>query len=338
VPDSVTLNDKERRQREVALNIYRGVKLAADQLEKEGMKADLFVYNVGDDKSFAASLMKKTDFKNSDVVIGPIFRDPLFEVANWAAKEDVHVVCPIAQSNKLLLTSSHISKTSPSPAAQWESLAEHIALNYKNANVLLINSGILEDTLNMQVFYDTYFKLAGDSARQVKAVSRSVASLSTMLSTKMQNVIICPSNDKAVIGSLFKSINQANTVVFGPEEWEVNDAISADFRNKYHVHFMKAAWIDYSNPEVQSWIEDFRKKYRSEPADYAFVAYDIMLFYGRGLMQFGKMFPDHFAEINQTGMVGTKFKFFRTGAESGFENKYINILSTDDFEIHKENP
>ncbi len=336
LPDSVALSEKERRQRDVAINMYRGAKLAADQLEKEGLNAELNVYNIGEEKKYATALIKKPEFKNTDLLIGPTFRDPMNEFAAWAAQEDVHMVCPIPASSKLLLSSSHISKTVPGAVTQWDVLGKEIARKYPGANVMVINSGVLEEVRGTQVFYDAYLKAAGDSARLVKAVNRNVSSITSVLSSKKQNIVVCPSSDRAVVGALFRALNQPNTIVYGPEEWENMDLISAEARNAFQVHFMRPNWIDYSNPVVQEWIESYRKKYRSEPTEYAFVGYDILLYYGRGLNQFGKLFPDHFGEIKQEGLLTSKFKFLRTGAESGFENEGLFILGTRDFELYSD--
>jgi LysM repeat protein len=337
LPDSVVLSEKERRQRDVALNMYRGAKLAVELLEKEGLNADLNVYNVGDDKKYAAALIKKTEFKNTDLLIGPTFRDPMNELAAWAGQEDVHMVCPIPAGSKILLSSSHISKTVPGAATQWDVLGDFVAKKYPGANVIVINSTVLEEVRGTQVFYDAYLKSAGDSAVQFKAVNKSVSTITSLLSNKKQNIIVCPSVDRAVVGSLFRALNQPNTIVFGPEEWENMDLISAEMRNTYQVHFMRSNWIDYSKPEVQDWVETFRKKYRSEPTEYAFAGYDILLYYGRGLRQFGKLFPDHFGEISQMGLLTSRFQLMRTGAESGFENKGMFILGTRDFELFSDN-
>jgi hypothetical protein len=62
-----------------------------------------------------------------------------------------------------------------------------------------------------------------------------------------------------------------------------------------------------------------------------------MLFYGQGLMKFGRDFPNHFSEIQAKGMVATGFDFIKTGDESGFENRFSIVLKTEDFAIIPEN-
>jgi LysM repeat protein/ABC-type branched-subunit amino acid transport system substrate-binding protein len=334
-PDSVVLTEKEKRQREVAVNMLRGVRMACSRLEKEGMQADVFVENIGDEKSQVANLVKKEAFKGMDMVIGPTFRDPMFEMANWASKNDVHLVCPVPQSNKILLTSSNVSKIAASDAAIWEHMGEIVGKKYKNEQVILVNSGVLEDARQVQVFYDAFMKAAGDSCNLYKVSSKSATGIATFLSSSKRNIIVAPLSDKAIVASLFKAVSKQGTVFFGPEEWETMEAITPEFRERFEVQFVKSTWIDYANPRVQEWVEDFRKTYKSEPTEYAFIGYDMMLYYGRGLKLFGKLFPEHFAEIDQAGLLANGFDFFKTGAESGYENRHVFILTNEDYQVVK---
>lgn len=309
--------------------------MACQQLEKEGVHADVFVENIGDEKAHVTNLVKKESFKEMDVVIGPTFRDPLFEMANWTAKNDVHLVCPVPQSNKILLTSSNVSKIAASDAAMWEHLGEITGKLYKNDHVILVNSGVLDDARQVQVFYDAFMKAAGDSCVLYKVSGKSATGVSTLLSSSKRNIIIAPLSDKAIVASLFKAVAKSGTVFFGPEEWETMEAITPEYRERFEVRFVKPTWIDYGNPAVQQWVEDFRKTYKSEPTEYAFIGYDVMLFYGRGLKRFGKLFPEHFDEIDQTGLLANAFDFFKTGLESGFENRHIYILTNEDYQVVK---
>ncbi|MFN2422647.1 MAG: LysM peptidoglycan-binding domain-containing protein, partial [Cryomorphaceae bacterium] len=57
---------------EIALEFYRGVLLAADSLEKAGLRARIKVYEVGEDLVSARDVIKKIDADKADLVIGPM--------------------------------------------------------------------------------------------------------------------------------------------------------------------------------------------------------------------------------------------------------------------------
>lgn len=335
--DTVGLSDKEKKLREVAINLYRGTMMAADSLKAKGFNADIYVYDVGDSKYAAQSVLQKPEMKGVDLIIGPAFRDPLNEVSAWASKNGAHVVCPVPQSNKVLLSSANMSKAYPSEATQWEAVAIHIASKYPTSKVIVVNTTDVDDLKNLNVFQESYYRAHGDSAVEFKAASHTLNGIASLLSSG-QNVVVIPSTDKFLVTTMFGQLKGNNIVLFGPDSWENYEVIGGEDRLRTHLHFAKASYVDLYSPSARAWHEAYKKKYKSEPLDYAYLGYDLLLYYGRGLQMFGKTFPNHFAEIPTTGLEGWGFEFYKTGNESGFENKHVFILGTEETGMKIQNP
>jgi hypothetical protein len=122
-------------------------------------------------------------------------------------------------------------------------------------------------------------------------------------------------------------------VVYGTEEWEEINLIEPAMRNKYQVRYPKAIFIDYNDPAVQNFVENYRKRFRTEPDEYSFLGYSAMLYYGKGLQLFGRQFPNHFGEWKCEQCISAGFDFARTGEDAGFENRYFAVVGTQDFEL-----
>jgi hypothetical protein len=114
------------------------------------------------------------------------------------------------------------------------------------------------------------------------------------------------------------------------------DAISTDMRNKFHVTFPKEKFADPNNDAVRRWQENYRKKFKSEPIDFSYTGYDVALYFGSALMQYGPTFPEHWREIKANTIAGS-YDFFRTAAGSGFENAAVNIIRTDNYQLTRVN-
>ncbi|MFZ4786002.1 MAG: amino acid ABC transporter substrate-binding protein [Flavobacteriales bacterium] len=335
LPDSLMNHkdhDKDRMYRDAAVNLYRGMQMASDSLKKMGFNAEFFVEDVFDGKS-AIRVAEKASIKSSDLIIGPLTKEGIDEMKKLSATSGAHIVVPIPFSNKVLLSSQNISKACASDASQWEFMGTYVAQKHKNDNVILINSIDIEDSRQVQVFSESYFAASGDSVRIVKSVNGSIGALSGLLVKGKNNIIIMPTNEKKLINALFDLMKNYDGVVYGYDEWESMEGISADNRNKYHVSFPKAIVLDYTMQSDQNWIEVYRKKFKSEPTDFSVLGYDIMMYYGQALMMYGRDFPNHFAEFNAKGLVATGFNFIKTGDESGFENRFTSVMRTEDYSI-----
>jgi len=341
LPFYVTYNDtmeaRENKMRDVALQMYRGSMMASDSLSKFGLNATLHVYDVIDSKSMITDVLAKKEMKEMDIVIGPLFRETLNDVGVWGAANGAHVVVPVQQPSKVLLSSPNMSKTVPGTATQWMTIAKHIYEKNKGANIVVIDSKNIDDRRSVDAFREEWQKISGDSLTKIVVVADAGSfNVKDKFVSGKKNIVVAPTNDKKLIATLFKGLGEGDIEVYGNENWDDLETISVSNRNKYKVHYPQTTFIDYSNPAVQKWIEAYRKKYNSEPGKYSFVGYDVMMQYGCGLLQFGRTFPNHLNDIDAR-LYASGFDFFKTSNESGFENQYVIIVGTNNFELIREN-
>lgn len=317
--------------------MYRGILAAADSLEADGCRARIRVIDVLDNKSTIHSILKKKEMNGVDLVIGPLFKDVAPEVAAWCAANGAHLVVPVQQPNRVLLNAPAMSKAVAGSVTQWMSIARYAQKNFGKENVVLVDSKILDDRKLVESFKEEWVKLTRDSLRKVVVCDDlNNLKLAQMLPAG-KCVVAVPSNDKKVIAAVFKALGTRTDVdVVGLESWDDMDAISTDMRNKFHVTFPKEKFADPSNDAVRRWQENYRKKFKSEPIDFSYTGYDVALYFGNALMQFGPTFPEHWREIKANTIAGS-YDFFRTAAGSGFENAAVNIIRTDNYQLTRVN-
>jgi LysM repeat protein/ABC-type branched-subunit amino acid transport system substrate-binding protein len=330
-----TMEAREKKLREVAIQLYRGAMLAADSLEKMGLNAEVHVYDVIDEKGYISKLLENPEMKKMDLIIGPTSRDRISELNKWASVNGVHVVCPVQQPNNVLLTSPNMSKTVSSSVTMWSSMANFVYNKHKDDNIIIVDSKNIDDRKLVNSFKEEWKRLSGDTIKNIVVVNdASNFNVRDKYSATKNNIIIVPTSDKKVIGTLFKVLGEGNITVYGNESWDDMESISTGNRNKYHVHFPQTSYIHYSDTKVQKWIESYRRKFRSEPGTYSISGYDMLMFYGMGLKEYGRAFPNHFADI-KVNTYGSDFDFFKTSDEGGFENKFVLVIGTENYELKR---
>jgi LysM repeat protein/ABC-type branched-subunit amino acid transport system substrate-binding protein len=332
-----SLLSRDIRLREAAVHMYRGILAAADSLEVHGCRARIRVIDVLDNKSTIHSILKKKEMNGVDLVIGPLFKDVAPEVAAWCAANGAHMVVPVQQPNRLLLNAPAMSKAVAGSVTQWMSIARYAQKNFGKENVVLVDSKILDDRKLVESFKEEWVKLTRDSLRKVVVCDDlNNLKLAQMLPAG-KCVVAVPSNDKKVIAAVFKALGTRTDVdVVGLESWDDMEAISSDTRNKFHVTFPKEKFADPNNDAVRRWQENYRKKFKSEPIDFSYTGYDVALYFGSALMQYGPAFPEHWKEVRANTIAGS-YDFFRTATGSGFENASVNIIRTDNYQLTRVN-
>ncbi|MCK6649751.1 MAG: LysM peptidoglycan-binding domain-containing protein, partial [Bacteroidia bacterium] len=99
----------------VALEFYEGAKLAIDSLKKEKLNAKIFVYDVDDKDSLGVlNLLKKPELASMDLIIGPLYGSSFMPVAKFAKENEIPIVSPFTQVNKILFENPYVCKVSPS--------------------------------------------------------------------------------------------------------------------------------------------------------------------------------------------------------------------------------
>lgn len=328
-----SLTDKERTFRDASIHLYRGIQLGADSLAALGFYGDVFVKDIVNNKNQTTKTLSDKNIKDCDLLVGPVFKEAIQETGTLIETTGAHMVIPFPLSNKVLLSSANMSKAVPSDATQWEFMGRYVAQNHKTDQVILVSSGILDDTRSVQVFSQSYFTTRGDSVTTLKMLKTEVVGLTPLLSKTRKNILVVPTADKKTINAVFAAIKDYNCIVYGLSEWENLSNIKAEMRNTFNVRYPKSIYLDYKDETMQDWILAYRKKFKSEPTDFAVLGYNLMLYYGQALQQFGKDFPNHFQEVKAEKLLGTGFNYFKTGNESGFENRYCIVLESVDFEM-----
>jgi LysM repeat protein/ABC-type branched-subunit amino acid transport system substrate-binding protein len=327
-----TMESRDKKLREVSLQMMRGAMMAADTLEKYGLKANVHIYDVLDNKKLMAPILAKPEMGEMDVVIGPTFKEPIKELTYWAKQRDVHVVIPVQQPATVLLQSPNMSKAVAGTTTQWITTARYIHQNHKGCNLVVINSKNLDDMKAVNAFKDEWKALTKDSVFTELVVADVAAfNVKEKIKAGKKNIVVVPTNDKKVINALFRTLGDGDIIVFGNESWEDMENISVANRNKYQLHFPQTTYYDQNDAAVNKWMEQYRKRYRTEPGKFAALGYDLVLYYGMGLKQYGHDFPNHLSDI-KAKTIGDQFVYYKTGLESGFENQYVHIIGTSDYE------
>ncbi len=331
------------RLREIAMSFYRGSLAAFDSLEKKGARLNVTVLDVHQNSDLNKTLDHPA-VRQSDLIIGPFQRKALETVAAFAARNNIHIVCPVPQSNSVLLNHPTLSKVQPSPESQVRALANHVFDTYRGENILLINSKDLSDLKAVNTFKQTYLsrlRTVGDTAltgiAEIEGSSKFVGDLQSRLSKGRRNIIVVPAGNhsRSMIANLQSKIQllgrDHNIIVCGLNEWTEFDFIDVSFKERTQMILPAPVYTDYDSDQAANFIANYIHEFNADPSAYALLGYDVALYYGRGLMFYGTAFPMVFGQLPNEDLLHLKFRYRKTGLDSGYENEHVFILRHHDF-------
>lgn len=322
------------------LPFYQGMLLALDSLEKTGLKAKMFVYDITADTSKLQRILKNPEMKKLDLIIGLMYSSSFKIVSRFAKENDIIIVHPISNRDKIIINNPHVFKVMASLETQIKELAKYLVERYHDENILLVyntseehkdNLALLEESIaNCSKNYsiDCHYKSIACDRGEVKNIKR-------YLSDTAKNILVTLSTNQAFVINYLRQMNTVrdsfDIIVFGMPAWEKFKSLETKYLMNLKLHLFSNSFIDYTDCNVKKFIKLFREKYNAEPDEFAFQGFDIGYYFLSALKKYGKYYDDCIPLL-RINSLQTEYYFHREG-NNGFENSYINIYKYEDYQL-----
>ncbi|UKT62491.1 ABC transporter substrate-binding protein [Pedobacter mucosus] len=330
-----TATKSEVEKYAMPIDFYQGLRLGIDSAAYSGLDFKVNVFDTQDDNAHISSLYKNENFKQSNLVIGPVFPEGLKFISEYAKENNVTIVSPLAASQPSDFNNPKLISIVNNIGLHANKIAAHIVKNYNPANtvVVIINPKKSEDELFAEPI-KAYF--AGK-----KFVVQEYASSFTF-ETKMikgkEYVVIVTSADKAfvlpTIEKLYKIKNLPtagyNINLYGHPNWVKQD-YPTDKLQSLNTVISSSYKIDYKNSAVLTFIKKYRSKYGFEPGEYAFKGFDIGFYFGKLLSNHGEEYLDYITKDKYKGL-HNNFSFIYD-EKLGYINTSLMLLKYKNFAL-----
>ena len=334
------------QETEAALHFYFGALLALE--EKRGMTVDVVVKELNDDAASVRSTLMAPELRDVDIYFGPFHKGVLGQVLNKAATQQAHVVCPTMQDNKVVLGHPELSKVRSTGIGQVGFLANHIAQQHFAHNILLVASPdwkeadlreSMQGALNLEL--SKYLARRNDSVAVCKLDKELTANLLRLLDPNGMNVLVVPTDQvyhaSELMTRLSKLDDELQITVYGLKSWEGFENIDAHYKDRFKLHIPAERSVEYDDPATSVFVQRFRAAHGTDPSAYAFMGYDISLFYLSALQRYGTGFTGYFDQV-EVPTLGMDFDMARTGPESGYVNRHLYLLSYEGLQLKRVEP
>jgi hypothetical protein len=149
------------------------------------------------------------------------------------------------------------------------------------------------------------------------------------LSATRRNVLVVPSEDvefvTKVLSKFGELVPKQDIVVYGLNAWTGMKSLDISALMKLDVHVPASGFIDRSSPAVAAFTAKYRERFHNEPGEYAFMGYDVALYFIGAEMQFGDGFAQHYAQV-QADPLFLGFRMEKLGPENGWSNANAVML------------
>ena len=316
----------------MATEFYMGAQMALDSLKKLGFNSKVYIYDTQNDSLKVASILARAEFEEMDLIIGPLYKGNVRQVAAWAKEHKVRMVCPGNIDAKILQNNQLVYSCVASDQTLMKGLAKYTYDNHRNDRLVLIKPSKPADSLLYATFRAEYMRLAEKSGN--KLIETTPTGFTSYL-VRTNLVLIYPSNDKSSVTKFFNElgrfqhkVTEEKTFVFGTNEWSDFEGLNASTTGKFKLTYAETMNFNYAEQKIKDFTRVYRKRYKSDFTKMSAQGFDATFNFCAELLMGMKV-----GEI-----IMNDFQMEKVGAFHGYENNNYYILSQRDFEMVNMTP
>ena len=305
------------RASESNMDFYSGVLMALRDLEREGVKTTLNVFDL------QAGVPSSSDLEKNDFVLGPITSADLASILGIT---EVPVISPLDQrAGDLADTRKGFIQAPSSAASQYAELAAWAAEDRAREDKIILvtettSNGSTAPALGVRqalVAAGTPF----ESVSWTQSQGRSLpASLSAVLTKGGVNRIIVASEKEGFVADITRNLSILlgrgyKIAMYAPSKVRTFETIDSSIYHQDHLHICSPYFADYDAPEVKAFVRAYRALYRTEPSQFAFQGYDLTRYFASLVAKYGNRWTRALRQVEGSG-IHTDFHFepVRTGS------------------------
>jgi LysM repeat protein len=320
------------------IEFYEGVLLAIDSLQQKGMNIELYVFDATNQKMINA-LLQLDEFRDLDLIIGPVHPEIQESVAAFAAKNRIPMISPLASTGDFENNNSWYFKVNPTREYQIEQTAQYIADEFRNKNFVLLPMGGGSNSTEAKLAELGKIKLLaarqssnnrGNLFHEYSFQKNGLSGVKPLLDENGENIFIIPTDNEAQVSVAVTNLNaiaeKFNVVLIGTSNLIKLKSIQTENYHHIRLRYLSPTFIDYTKPLVRRFVSHYRSTFSTEPSQFSHQGFDVSYYFLSALFQYGKDFrgclPDYPMELTQT-----VFNFRKVAPMGGFMNYGMFVTS-----------
>ena len=319
------------------LNYYFGSLLAARDLGAQGIKLEISTIDTMSPDAFAQA---EHDFKESDVIIGPVSAGDISKALPLLPEGKMLVSPMDAKTEELTLDSPVILAATPASRQILDAVSWMKEEKAEADTLIVVRESEVRLSPSMQFMRSN---LDFEELGNVIEVDYSIAGglemnewfgVHTHLADTATRVMALSERDvfvKDVIRNVYlQNSLKHNVTIYGPARTRSSDV--EEMCNAY-LHNSVTYYIDYERPEVIEFVGNYRALFHSEPDSFAFHGYDTMRYFVSICAAYGRGWAQKLDKFSQSGLQ-TYFRFDPSDTVGNVNSGLRRVLYTPGFNIY----
>ena len=324
------------------LEFYQGFLLGLDSVKtKSGYSMNVCLYNTARDAEKIREITESDAFRNTDLIIGPVYEEGLYPVIRFAEEKKIPVVSPLANIEGM--NSDVLFQLAPDPSRKYEKAGD-LVNGDKRVTLICTESADKEFEREMLALlgdseYRRYtYKYEHPTARSADSPS----DLTPLLENTDDNVFIILSDNEVDIDRILAALASADTsltsrgrtaprfVVLGNTRWNRYNTVDRAMFFKNRVIFFSTYHAKRDSETVRAFDDAYIRSFCALPSLFSYRGYDTAMIFAPAM--YGDIEYD--LEDRRYTPLQTTYRFGQNeGRENHVNRNWTRVNYNSDFTI-----
>ncbi|QCK14716.1 tetratricopeptide repeat protein [Mangrovivirga cuniculi] len=331
-----------KTKKNFVMDLYEGIKIAIDSLERNGVNIKLFAFDTKVDSLHTAKIIESGDLDRMDLIIGPLYEGPFKAVSQFGFDKKINVIHPLSDKVEYITENPFSYLLKSSYVTQAMNAANYAAQNLnRNKNYMIFYSDNNRDSL-MAATYRKYLVDEGFTNLifrkvEVDEIQESMDFLAKMNDDRVFKVaedsvghIFLATHDKRLIAKALSTLDirdEKIPMITTDEIFDIS-TLSYDQVERLGVRIISTDYVDRENGTFDSFRRFYIGKTGTLPSKYLCLGFDLMYYFGTQMENNGKYFQLEIDDQYFEGQLTPAYNFFQSN-----DNRYTPIIQFVDAKL-----
>jgi len=348
---------QNQRKNQFVTDLYAGLRLAQDSLQRAGRPLQIFAYDTGADTLKLKQVLAQPELAGMDLLIGPIYKSGAKLLARYAREHQIVCVNPLSQDGSLVQDNPWHYLFGPSAATQGRVAAQFAATAFGTGKPGVLLHEDSKDDADFAAAYKEAYEAVGGRLSVLRRFNPDVdESLSAAFAGLdlggASHLVVASDNRRAGPAALAALAGlgvaqpappktaanprpvappvQARPALLCPATWLDNPRLEVEQLNGRNIYFIQPKYYDDQARGYRRFRQLYLLQQNLPPSVFASQGFELLMYFGSALHQFGPAFQSNLSTAGASSGVIFRGQSY-TGADS--DNQIVPITKLENLEL-----
>lgn len=287
-----------QRKNQFVTDLYAGLRLAQDSLQRAGHPVQLFAYDTGADTLTLKSVLALPELAGLDMLIGPVYKSGAKLLARYARDHQIICINPLSQDGSLVQDNPYHYLYAPSAATQGRVAAQFAATSFGTGRPAVLLHEDSKDENDFAAAYQVAYEAAGGHLTATHAFRpddpASLAAALVPAELAGASHVVVASDNRKVGPAAFAALGQvpaaSRPALLVPGTWLDNPSLGVGQLGSAGVYYYQPRYFDRQGLGYRRFRQLYLTQQKVPPSVFANQGFELLLFFGQALLEYGPAF------------------------------------------------